>query len=187
MGLIILYFLLPSALTASARWLIWEDSMIQTDVVIALAGDPRCLRERQAVELYRHGLARKVVVSGIPLSWGRHTGDAARQYVLSLDIPEDNILVLRNSWNTRREAIDLAQLMHSHGWTSALIVTSPFHSRRALYTFRRFAADLVFYSRPVPAHLPEWHPERWWTRRGDAGQTVREFFAWGNTLVGGLW
>ena len=185
-GLLLLYLLLPSVLTAGAHWLILDDPLTYADIVLALAGDPRCLREPQAVELYRRGLAYKIVVSGMPVSWGLHTGDAARQYVLSQDIPAEDILVLRNSWNTRLEAIDLAPLMRGHGWRSAIIVTSPFHSRRALYTLRHSAADLVFFSRPVPAQPPEWRPEHWWTRRGDAGQTVREFLAWGNTLVGGL-
>jgi len=185
-GLMVLYLVAPPVLTAFARWLIRQDALAQADVVMALGGDARSLREREAAEFYRRGLARKVIVSGVPYAWGIHTGDTLKQYVLSLGVPEPDILVLRESWNTRREAIDLAELMRQHKWKSAILVTSPFHSRRALYTFRRLAGEFTFSSAPVPARPPEWQPERWWTRRGDAERTVREFLAWGNTLVGGF-
>ncbi len=178
-----LYFLLPSALSAVAGSLIRTDAPTRTDAVIALAGDPRSLREQKAAELYKQGLAGKVVVSGIPLAWGAHTGEAARSYLLRLGIPASDVFVLKESWNTRREATGFALLMRRHGWQSAILVTSPFHSRRARYTFQRAAPDLNFFSAPVPAQPPEWRPERWWARRGDMGITVREFFAWGNTLL----
>lgn len=184
-GLLAIALLLPPVLTAGAVWLILQEPLTRAEVVVALGGDPRCRREHQAADLYRRGLARKIVVSGIPVAWGMHTGDAARQTLLHENIPAEDILVLRNSWNTRREAADLARLMRRRGWTSAILVTSPFHSRRARYTFEHAAPDLRFISAPLPAEPPEWQPQRWWTRRGDAGQTVREFLAWGNTLLGG--
>ena len=181
-----LYFLTPLALTAAARRLMLTDPLVPADVVIALGGDARCMRERGAADLYKRGFAPRVIVSGVPYAWGIHTGDAAKRYVTSLGVPPDDILVLRKSWNTRLEAIDVAGLMRQNGWHSAIIVTSPFHSRRALYTFRRYASEFTFYSAPLPTEPPEWQPERWWSRRGDMGFTVREFFAWINTLVGGL-
>lgn len=155
-------------------------------MVIALCGDPRCYREQHALKLYRQGLARYIVVSGVPTNFGVHTGEAAKKFLLSRGIPEKDIVMLRDSWNTRREALDLARLMRQKGWKNAIIVTSPFHSRRAVYTFRRYAPDLTFYSSPVEEDPRGWRPERWWTRRGDAWTTVREFLAWANTLVGGL-
>lgn len=185
-ALIALYFLLPPALTASARWLVRADAPTQADVIIALGGDVRSLREREAAALYVRGLARKLVVSGQSYTWGVHTGEVAKQYLMSLGIPESDIYVLRESWNTRQEATGLAGLMREQDWKSAIIVTSPYHSRRALYTFNRYVPGYTFYSVPVPAQSPEWRPERWWARRGDAELTVREFLAWGNTVVGGL-
>lgn len=180
------YFFTPIALTAAARSLIRTDPLIPADVVIALGGDARCLRERGAAGLYHQGLAKHVIVSGVPYAWKINTGEAAQRYVVSLGIPKENIFVLRESWNTRREAIDTAELMRAKGWHSALIVTSAFHSRRALYTFERYAIGLSFYSAPLPAAPPEWQPQKWWSRRGDMGTTVREFVSWANTLVGGL-
>jgi len=185
-GLVVLYFLAPPALTAGARWLIREDALAPADVVMPLGGDARSLRVRKAATLYQQGLAKKIAVSGVPYTWGFHSRDAAKRYLIVLGVPEADILELNDSWHTRGEALNLAEVMRQHDFKSAIIVTSPYHSRRALYTFRRTAAGFTFYSAPVPAESPEWRPERWWSRRGDMEHTVREVISWGNTLVGGL-
>ena len=103
------YFVVPFGLTALARSLIRADKLYTSDVVIALGGDARCLRERGAAELYHKGLASHVIVSGVPYGWGIHTGEAAKRYVISLGVPEARVTVLFDSWNTRREAIEVAQ------------------------------------------------------------------------------
>lgn len=185
--LLTLYWGLPPLLSSSAKLLIQKDPLVRADVTIALSGDPRCYRERHALKLYRQGLVRYIVVSGVPTNFGVHTGESAKKFLLSRGIPEKDLFVLWDSWNTRREALALARLMRRKGWKSAIIVTSPFHSRRALYTFRRYAPDLSFYSSPVEEDPRGWKPEKWWTRRGDCWATVREFLAWANTLVGGLY
>jgi uncharacterized SAM-binding protein YcdF (DUF218 family) len=166
--------------------LVRADAISKADVAIALGGDPRCWREKEAAGLYRRGLVPRVVVSGIPYGEGVNSGDAAKRYLVGLGVPERDVLVLREEWNTRLEARDLSALMHERGWKSAIIVTSPYHSRRAVYTMQRAAPDLEFRSAPAFGPPPEWRPEMWWTRRGDTWVTIRESLSWVNTIVGGL-
>jgi len=180
------YFLVPAALTGVAGALVRIDPETRADVIVALGGDARCLREKRAAELYLQGVAPRVIVSGVPSAWGINTGDAAKRYLVTLGVPETDILVLRESWNTRVEALKVSEIMKTNSWSSAVIVTSPFHSRRALLTFDRYSRGGTFYSSPLPEKSPEWQRERWWSRRGDMGTTIRELMAWANTLVGGL-
>ncbi|MFM8394796.1 MAG: YdcF family protein [Acidobacteriota bacterium] len=172
-------------LNGVARQLIRSEKPVAADLIIALGGDRYCLRERKGTDLYLQGYSRRIIVSGVQYIPGVHTGDWARKYVVSLGVKEDDVIVLRETWNTREEARRLAKLMRDNGWKSALVVTSPYHSRRALYTLEKAAPELRFTSVPVEAHYPEWRPEEWWTRRLDAGMTVREVLAWGNTLIRG--
>ncbi|MCS6806074.1 MAG: YdcF family protein [Acidobacteriota bacterium] len=185
-ALIGIWFALPLILTPAARWLIRDDGHVPADVIIALGGSQRCQREHRAMELYQQGIARKIVVSGIPIVWGLHTGEAARQYLVRHGVPDDDIVVLPDAWNTRREAMQFGQLAAEQGWRSAILVTAAYHSRRAAYTFERDVAGITFYASPLPGHLSEWQPERWWTRRNTAWLTIREWLAWGNTLIRGL-
>jgi uncharacterized SAM-binding protein YcdF (DUF218 family) len=179
------YFLLPIVLNGAARQLVRNDPLIRADVVVALGGDKRCEREKRAAELYLQGWASKVMVSGVQYVWGVHTGEVGKRYVIGLGVAEDDVLVIRDTWNTRTEAERLAELMRERGWRTAIIVTSSFHSRRALYTTEKAAPDLNFYSSPVAAVSPEWVPDDWWKRRGDAYLTTRELISWTNTLLKG--
>lgn len=179
------YFLTPVLLNEAAEGLIRKDGLVKADVIVALAGDYRCNREKRAAELYHEGWADNVVVSGMSYAWGLHTGEAARRYVMSLGVPEEKISMISETLNTRAEARALDELMRERGWNSAIIVTSAFHSRRAMYTVERAAPGRTFYSSPVPTGSPEWTPRAWWSRREDVYVTVREFTSWANTLVGG--
>jgi len=181
----LVYFLTPVLLNQSARWLIREDQLVKSDVVVALAGDHRSHREKKAAELYHQGWANKVVVSGVTHPLGFHTGKAAKKYVMSLGVPESDILMITETLNTRAEAAALERLMRDKEWRSAIIVTSAFHSRRAAYTVEKAARDMTFYSSPVAAVAPEWEPRDWWSRREDVFITTREFVSWANTLVNG--
>src|SRR6266498_4841093 len=73
--LLAVYFLTPVLLNKAAEGLIREDRLVKSDVIVALAGDYRCNREKRAAELWRQGWADKVVVSGMSYAWGFHTGD----------------------------------------------------------------------------------------------------------------
>ena len=186
-GLIIVVIRLSATplLNGIAMQLIRRDPPVSADLIIALGGDRYCLRERRAAELYLQGYSRRLVVSGVQYIPGVHTGDWARDYVVSLGVMKEDVIVLRETWNTREEGRRLAALMQANGWKSALVVTSPYHSRRALYTLEKAAPEFRFTSIPVEAKYPEWRPENWWTRRLDAGMTVREILAWVNTLLRG--
>jgi uncharacterized SAM-binding protein YcdF (DUF218 family) len=179
------YFLAPVIFNKSARWLIREDQLVRSDLIVALGGDHRSNREKRAAELYHQGWGRKVVVNGLQFAWGIHTGEAAKRYVMSLGVPEADILIIRDTLNTRAEAREIEKLMRERDWHSAIIVTSAFHSRRAMFTIEKEASDLTFYSSPVAPVAPEWQPDRWWSRRGDVFVTSRELVSWVNTLAGG--
>ena len=183
--LIALYFLLPFFLNSLAHGLIRRDALEPADVVIALSGDARCEREKYAAELYRQGLARKIFVSGLPVAWGVHTGDAAKRFLVQQGVPAADIIVLKDPWNTRIEADLLVQQMRQNGWHSVLVVTDPFHSRRAMHTIETVARDFHLSSQPLPIEQSRWRPDRWWTRRNDVWLTVRECLSWINTLAGG--
>lgn len=180
----ILYLLLPIVLTKSAEALIRNDQLVKSDVVVAFAGDALNNRERHAVELYRQGWAKKVVISGAEVAWGIHTADLAKRFVLGMGVPESDILMIRDTRNTRTEARELEKLMQSNQYRSVIVVTSAFHSRRATYTLETAAGDFSIISSPVGTGEPEWRPDRWWSRRKDMITTVREFFSWANTLAG---
>lgn len=185
-ALLLGYLFLPVLLNFLASCLVRQDPLQPADVVIAMGGGMPCYRPQYAVELYRQRLAPKVVVSGLPAEWGDDAQKQTQRALMNFGAAEADIIFVDDTLNTRREADGLVELMRAQGWKSALIVTDPYHTRRATYTLEKAAPDLKFYAAPVPQGAGIWSSQRWWTRRGDVYSTLRELIAWANTLVGGL-
>lgn len=183
---LLLYFLLPRGLNALAACLLRQDALVASDIVISLGGGRDCTRHLYAAELYRRGLAKKVVLTGLNFTRGAEEEQVTRRFLGNLGIAETDIILLRDVRNTRREAAALTQMMLAEHWQSALLVTDPYHTRRAHYTFQRINPTLRFAAAPLPPGPDVWHAERWWSRRGDMYVTVRELLAWTNTLAGGM-
>lgn len=194
LALLLLYFCVPFLLTGMARQLQRDDfarlqlpdgSFQTVDLIVALGGSVACERELHAADLFKKGRGAYLSVSGVPAGAYGHTADSLRRTVIYAGVPSEHVVTIRDQFNTRTEARKIVETMRQRGWKRAIVVTSAFHTRRALYTFEREARDMQFFAFPVPQQGREWNAERWWSRRRDALWTVREFLSWVNTGLRG--
>jgi uncharacterized SAM-binding protein YcdF (DUF218 family) len=112
------------------------------DLIIVLGGEtPR--RVQAAVDLYQRGVAKYFLVSG--------GGDAPiiRRYLREAGIPAEAILLEELSATTRENAKFTAPMLEKMHVRRAVLVTSWFHTRRALACFQAAAPGVEFH--PVPA------------------------------------
>lgn len=111
--------------------------MEKADALIVLGGEPLA-RPTEAARLYKEGVAAKVFVTGL--------GDATRnrQILTSAGVPASKIVTETKATTTYENALLLKPLLEAAKVRSALIVTSPFHTRRALATFRKVMPDISF-------------------------------------------
>lgn len=109
--------------------------------IVVLGGDPLG-RPARVAELFADGAAPLVIVSG--------DGDFARvvQTLQTHGVPTTAIRVEGRSRNTLENATLSVTMLRNAGISNAIIVTSWFHSRRALNCFRKAAPEMGFYSRP---------------------------------------
>ncbi|BAF59279.1 MAG: YdcF family protein [Pelotomaculum sp.] len=99
-------------------------------MIIALGGDSE--RELYAAELYRRGLAPRIIMSGC--------GSAAKQMAMkaaAAGVGEQDIIVENKSGSTYQNALYTKDIVLSRGFKSAIVVTSPYHMRRARLVFER--------------------------------------------------
>ena len=99
------------------------------DVIIVLSGGTD--RVEEGVTLYKLGYANKILFSG------DGSPDMAIQ-AESLGVPQNNILIENNSQSTIENAKYSAAIMEAQGFKSAIVVTSPYHTRRASILFANF-------------------------------------------------
>lgn len=111
-------------------------------VIIILGGGTED-RTFRALELYKAGAAPRILISG--------EGDwyLIRDHLALAGVDTNSILIEPDSLNTRQNAEFSSRLMRTQGMKSAIIVTSWFHSRRALACFRHFGTGLEFSSFPA--------------------------------------
>jgi len=151
------------------RLFVVEVPMEKADAIIVLGGEADG-RPREAARLYRAGVAPLVFVTGI--------GDAAtaRKVLLSAGVPPDRIVVEAASCSTIQNADFSRPLLGKSGVKRALIVTSSFHTRRALATFRKRIPEIEFGV--VETRIP------WWdTPQGKTSEDRFALIEAGKTIV----
>jgi uncharacterized SAM-binding protein YcdF (DUF218 family) len=123
------------------KFLCVDDGNVSADVIIVLGGG---LHERpeRAAELFKQYAAPRVFVSG--------AGDDEinRHVLISNGVPVGAIQIEGKSLTTRENAEFTIKLLRAENIHSAILVTSWYHSRRALKTFEHYAPEIKFYSRP---------------------------------------
>jgi uncharacterized SAM-binding protein YcdF (DUF218 family) len=105
--------------------------------------------------LFKEGAAPLIIVSG------DGDNDEVVRALRAKQVPQEVILQETRSGSTMQNAKFSVEFLKGRGITNAIIVTSWFHSRRALNTFRKTAPDLTFYSRPSSYAIrrEDWHLE----------------------------
>lgn len=133
-----------------ARWLIVERPLDRTDAILVLSGSA-AYKERtaKAAELYRKGVAPIVFITNDGERAGWDSGEQGNPPFVELEqrellaggVPPDAITVLPGVvTGTDIEARALAAEVDRHPLSSVLVVTSAYHTRRALWTFDRIVA-----------------------------------------------
>jgi uncharacterized SAM-binding protein YcdF (DUF218 family) len=140
--------LLVAAVTA-VLGLVWAKPVLfveggsrQADVIVVLGGDPGD-RVFRALELYKAGAAPKILISG--------DGDCflIRDRFVLAGVSTNAFIMEPSSRNTKENAEFSVRLMRGQGMRRAIVVTSWYHSRRALACFRSFGSNLEFSSFPA--------------------------------------
>lgn len=107
-------------------------------------------RIRHGLWLYQNGYVKKLIMTGgKSLRAPYSEAYVARRFALKRHIPAEVILIEEDSHNTRENLKNAKQLMQAHGLRSAIIVSDPFHMKRAM----SIANDLNIeaYSSPTPS------------------------------------
>lgn len=114
-------------------------------------------RVTHAVQLYKLGLVKKLLVSG---GSGRLINNEEREALVMkeamilMGVPEEHIMVEPDSRNTHESAVEVKKILDvSHiEADSCLLITSAFHMRRSRACFRNEGLDLDIFSTDFYSH-----------------------------------
>lgn len=135
---------LPLTAFLGGRFLIQADAVQSADAVIALGGDDGFDRLEKAVQYYKDGAADVLIISdtGALTASGVDAAIYQKNAAIAMGVPSVDIYITEVHANTTyNEARATRKLMLRNGWESCIVVTDPFHTRRARTYFRNnFAA-----------------------------------------------
>jgi uncharacterized SAM-binding protein YcdF (DUF218 family)/glycosyltransferase involved in cell wall biosynthesis len=111
-------------------------------------------RLKQAVDLYKAGYAPSLVLSsGYVYSFK----EAEQMRALAIDqgVPADRIVLELQATNTFENVSYVAAILRERQWRSLLLVSSPYHMRRATLTWQKVAPEMTVVA--VPPHQSQFY------------------------------
>jgi hypothetical protein len=161
-----LFFALPTLLIAPA-------SVAKSDVILHSAMFKQSAADKYVIDLYRKGVARKIVCVGSQISRDLYPSDYVRESLISQGVPSDDVISLRLPLAPCGGANlpKIVEFVKANGWRSALYVTIPEDSRYYDKLARRFferegVALTVSYSPEEKEELTRnWWRTHWKTQR----------------------
>lgn len=175
---VVLYAGRTALLQAVGDFLTVNDPLERADAIIVLSGNGPD-RIGTSVALLREGFGRVLIVSGGPYELrrgrSRNSAHVMRDEAIAAGAPPEQILLDDRATSTHENAVGSARVMKEHGLRSAIVVTSPYHARRAGLVFSRVFRAQGLSLRVRSAEISFFQARRWWTRHRDRQLVVREY------------
>jgi len=156
----ILIVLFISFLLISAWYLTIETAQLVPAEVIVVLGYPTLdngkisfmqkSRVDKGIELYRKKLGKKLMFTG-GAAWNDFVeSETMKAYAISEGIPAQDIFIETTSTNTDENAEFASKILLEKNYSDIIIVTSPYHTRRANHLFKHFPFKVQIKSAPYP-------------------------------------
>lgn len=162
-------------LAASGSYLV-VDHPQRADVIVVLAGDQNDRRFSKGLELLQRGYAGRMLVDANTdvRAWGHTPAELAAGFIATAGGPARQVSVCPNQGDsTFEEAAHVAACLAPLHCRRVLLVTSDYHTRRALSIFSR---RMPQYEWSVAAAADDYYfGPAWWKRREWAKTNLSEW------------
>lgn len=116
-----------------------------------------------AAGLYRHGYADKLIFSS-GYAYFLEEALVMKAVAISLKIPDSSIILEDRAKSTYENVKFTKEILDNNKMNSILLVSSPYHMRRALLVFNKVARDIKVICMPVPNSLFYAQPQKGWKK-----------------------
>lgn len=133
LGIVLTLATLVGLLSIVPRWLVITAEPVSSEAAVVLSGGNGG-RLRRAVGLYDANLVGELILAGGHQDGWEHI---IRRYCPECDLTDRRATILVDSTNTFTDAELTLEHCRKQGIRSVLVVTDPYHSRRAAMTFNK--------------------------------------------------
>lgn len=158
--IVILVLSRENYLPVFGKFLVVQDELRPADVAIVLGGEEE--RIMYAVKLYRKNMVKFIVVTDGQFSQEQTIAGWMSRKAVRAGIPAERILLEPKAQHTYQHPIFVKPILQEHGFTSAIVVSSPYHMRRSKMlfdrAFRKSGISLIY----SPVAHSWFSTDRWW-------------------------
>lgn len=151
-----------------------QDPLVKSDAIVAISGGDTAARTDMAVSLYKEGWAPRLIFSGAAADPSSPSNaDAMKELAVKAGVPASAIALDQTATDTDQNATGVRSIIQQKGYKTIILVTSPYHQRRASITF----ADELGPSVKIINHSaidPDWRRSKWWNDSYSVHVTLSE-------------
>ena len=137
-----------------------RDDLQKSEAIVAISGGDTESRTVTAANLYKQGWATQLIVAGAAADPDSiSNADQMRHIAINQGVPSTAIRTETTSRDTAENAVKVAQTFQTSP-RRLILVTSPYHQRRAYQEFQAAFPDTVIIN--YPAFDQTWRRSLWW-------------------------
>jgi uncharacterized SAM-binding protein YcdF (DUF218 family) len=147
--------------------LIKDDKPQEADYIVVISGGDTYGRTKKGIELYKQAYAPKLLLSGDAADTNSPSNaEVMKNVAIQSGVKAEDIITEENSKNTTQNAKEsIAKIIKSGPKQKIILVTSPYHSRRAKLEFEKaFKAQTIQASVISVVAEDKYWGTFWWLR-----------------------
>ena len=138
-----------------------QNALTKSDAIVVVSGGDTNARIAESVKVYFQKWAPLIIYSGAAASGDVSNALAMERIAISEGVPANAILIEQKSKTTIQNAEYVAPILKKNHITSIILITSPYHQRRAYDCFRSVLGKnftIINHS----AMDVNWSKKDWW-------------------------
>jgi uncharacterized SAM-binding protein YcdF (DUF218 family) len=158
---------------AIAVYLSPQDELEKTGAIVVISGGDTDARIQEAVELYMQKWAPLMITSGAAATGNVSNALAMKRIAISKGVPASTVLIEEESKTTAENAKFVKAMLREKEIESIILVTSPYHQRRANNEFKKQMGKeykIINHS----AKDMTWRKKNWWESANARFLTIGE-------------
>ncbi|MDD5605849.1 MAG: YdcF family protein [Patescibacteria group bacterium] len=138
-----------------------QNALTPADAIVVVSGGETDLRVAEGAKLFNEQWAPLMIMSGAARDEGTSNALMMRQLAIQAGVPAEAILLEEEAETTLENAQYVRDIVRNNHIGSIILVTSPYHQRRAYLSFRAFLGNdiqIINHSATDSA----WRKNGWW-------------------------
>jgi uncharacterized SAM-binding protein YcdF (DUF218 family) len=138
-----------------------QNELQKSDAIVVISGGDTDARVTEGVKLYFQKWAPKIIFSGAAATGDVSNALAMKRIAAKSGVPADDMLIEEESKTTSENAKNVAVILNKENMKSIILVTSPYHQRRANNSFKTaLGKDYLIVNHSAKDET--WRKKNWW-------------------------